>query len=60
MPSESTIDGSAAGHVFKTGEPRVFSAFELEAYPESAFILSRGIRFVCAVPSRRRTACSER
>ena len=50
LPSESTIDGSAAGHVFKTGEPRVFSASELDAYPESAFILSRGIRSACAVP----------
>ena len=50
VPSESTIDGSASGHVFRTGEPRVFSASELAAYPESAFILSRGIRSACAVP----------
>jgi formate hydrogenlyase transcriptional activator len=50
VPSESTIDGSATGHVFRTGEPQVFSAADLETYPESAFIRSRGIRSACAVP----------
>ena len=50
VPSESTIDGSATGYVFRTGEPRVFSAADLETYPESAFIRSRGIRSACAVP----------
>jgi formate hydrogenlyase transcriptional activator len=50
MPSASTIDGSATGHVFRTGQPRVFSESELAAYPESAFICSRGIRSACAVP----------
>ena len=50
LPSASTIDGSATGHVFKTGEPRVFSASELDEFPESAFIRSRGIRSACAVP----------
>jgi formate hydrogenlyase transcriptional activator len=50
MPGESTIDGSATGYVFKTGEPRIFSASDLEAFPESAFICSRGIRTACAVP----------
>ena len=49
-PSQSTLDGSAAGHVFKTGQPRAFSALELEAFPESAFICARGIRSACAVP----------
>ena len=44
MPGESTIEGSAAGYVFKTGEPRIFSVSDLEAFPESAFICSRGIR----------------
>ena len=50
MPGESTIEGSATGYVFKTGEPRIFSASDLEAFPESAFICSRGIRTACAVP----------
>src|SRR4051794_34151633 len=50
LPSESTIEGSAAGHVFRTGEARVFSASDLDAFPESAFIRSRGIRSVCVVP----------
>src|SRR3990170_413362 len=50
LPPESTLDGSASGYVFKTGQPRVFSAEELEAFPESAFIRARGIRSACAVP----------
>jgi formate hydrogenlyase transcriptional activator len=50
LPSESTIEGSASGHVFRTGEPRIFSASDLDAFPESAFIRSRGIRSACAVP----------
>ena len=44
VPTESTLDGSAAGHVFKTGKPRVFSHFRSGCLPESAFIRSRGIR----------------
>ncbi len=50
MPSESTLDGSAAGYVFKIAQPRAFSALELEAFPESAFIRARGILSACAVP----------
>jgi formate hydrogenlyase transcriptional activator len=50
VPTESTLGGSAAGHVFTTGKPRVFSISELEAFAESAFIRSRGIRSVCVVP----------
>jgi formate hydrogenlyase transcriptional activator len=50
VPTESTLEGSAAGHVFKTGTARVFSQDELDAFPESAFIRSRGIRSACAVP----------
>ena len=50
MPTESTIEGSATGYVFRTGEPKIFSASDLEAFPESAFICSRGIRTACAVP----------
>jgi len=50
LPSESTIDGSATGYVFRTGEPRVFSGSELDAFPESRFIRSRGIQSVCSVP----------
>jgi formate hydrogenlyase transcriptional activator len=50
MSTESTLDGSAAGYVFKTGEPRAFSLEELERFPESAFIRARGIRSACSVP----------
>ena len=50
LPGESTIEGSATGYVFRTGEPRVFSASELDAFPESAFIRSRGIQSACSVP----------
>ena len=50
IPTESTLDGSASGHVFKTGVPRVFSASDLGSFPESAFILARGIRSACCVP----------
>ena len=50
VPTESTLGGSAAGHVFTTGKPRVFSISELDAFAESGFIRSRGIRSVCAVP----------
>ena len=50
MSTESTLDGSAAGHVFKTGKPRVFSHSDLDDFPESAFIRARGIRSACSVP----------
>jgi formate hydrogenlyase transcriptional activator len=50
VPQSSTLDGSAAGYVFKTATPRVFSISDLEAFPESAFIRARGIRSACAVP----------
>ena len=49
-PTESTLDGSASGHVFKTGKPRVFSPADLDGFPESAFIRARGINAVCSVP----------
>jgi len=50
IPTESTLDGSASGHVFKTGKPRVFSPADLDRFPESAFIRARGINAVCSVP----------
>lgn len=50
IPTDSTLDGSASGHVFKTGEPRVFSPADLDRFPESAFIRTRGIRSACCVP----------
>jgi formate hydrogenlyase transcriptional activator len=50
IPTDSTLDGSASGHVFKTGEPRVFSPADLDSFPESAFIRTRGIRSACCVP----------
>src|SRR5881392_1250423 len=36
MATESTLDGSASGHVFKTGKPRIFSPADLDTFPESA------------------------
>ncbi len=50
MATESTLDGSASGYVFKTGKPRVFSPSDLDSFPESAFIRARGINSACAVP----------
>ena len=50
VPQSSTLDGSAAGYVFKTGQPRVFSMTDLDEFPESAFIRARGIQSACAVP----------
>jgi formate hydrogenlyase transcriptional activator len=50
MPTEITLDGSASGYVFKTGEPRIFSLADLDRLPESRFITARGIRSACAVP----------
>ena len=50
VPTESTLDGSATGYVFRTAHPRIFSLAELERFPESRFITSRGIRSACSVP----------
>jgi formate hydrogenlyase transcriptional activator len=50
MMTESTLEGSASGHVFKTGKPRVFSPSDLDGFPESGFIRARGIRSACVVP----------
>jgi formate hydrogenlyase transcriptional activator len=50
MATESTLDGSASGHVFKTGKPAIFSPADLDSFPESVFIRARGINSACAVP----------
>jgi formate hydrogenlyase transcriptional activator len=50
MATQSTLDGSASGYVFKTGRPRVFSPSDLDSFPESVFIRARGINSACAVP----------
>ncbi len=50
MMTESTLEGSASGYVFRTGTPRIFSYDELAAFPESAPIRARGIRSACSVP----------
>jgi formate hydrogenlyase transcriptional activator len=50
VPTWSTLEGSATGYVFKTGQPRIFTLAELDQFPESRFITSRGIRSACAVP----------
>ena len=47
---ERSLEGSASGIVFTSGEPRIFSLRELEALSDSAFIRDRGIRTVCSVP----------
>ena len=44
------VDGSASGLVFSSGQPRIFSGAELEAFPGTAFIRRHGIHSVCAVP----------
>jgi formate hydrogenlyase transcriptional activator len=46
----STLHGSASGYVFRTAEPRIFSAPDLETFSESAWLLARGIRSACCVP----------
>jgi formate hydrogenlyase transcriptional activator len=50
VATESTLAGSASGHVFSTGQPRIFSRAELASFPESAFILARGLQSACCVP----------
>ena len=50
VPTESTIDGSAVGYVFKTNQPAIFSLADLERFSESQFIRTRGIQTVVAVP----------
>ena len=50
IPTESSLEGSAAGYVFRTAQPRVFSQADLDEFPESAFIRARGIRSACVVP----------
>jgi formate hydrogenlyase transcriptional activator len=47
---ERSLDGSASGIVFTTGQPRIFSHRELETLSDSAFIREHGIRSVCSVP----------
>ncbi len=48
--AEQSLDGSAAGSVFRSGRPRIFSYADLETFPESAFVRARGIRSGCSVP----------
>ena len=50
VATESTLDGSASGHVFKTGKSRIFSPSDLDSFPESAFIRARGINSAISVP----------
>jgi formate hydrogenlyase transcriptional activator len=47
---EQSLEGSAAGFVFTTGKPRIFSLADLKTFPESAFICERGIRSALSVP----------
>jgi formate hydrogenlyase transcriptional activator len=47
---ERSLDGSASGFVFKSGQPRIFSVEDLASFPESAYIRERGIRSACSVP----------
>jgi formate hydrogenlyase transcriptional activator len=50
VPADITLDGSVSGYVFRTGQPRIFSHADLERFPESRFIMTRGIRSACVVP----------
>ena len=47
MPTQSTLDGSASGYVFRTGQPRIFSLAESRAVSRKRFILARGIQSAC-------------
>jgi len=48
--TEQTLEESAAGSVFTSGTPRIFSLADLEAYPGTAFLRDRGIHSACVVP----------
>jgi formate hydrogenlyase transcriptional activator len=48
--ADRSLGGSASGLVFTSGRPKIFSLSELRSFPESAFILERGIRSACSVP----------
>ena len=50
--TEQRLEESAAGTVFTSGTPRIFSLADLEAYPGSAFLRERGIRSAFVVPLR--------
>ena len=52
MPAivDLSLDGSPAGVVFRTGEPRIFSLPELNDLPDFDRMRRKGIRTFCAVP----------
>jgi formate hydrogenlyase transcriptional activator len=45
-----SLDASASGLVFTTGQPRVFSRTELQAFPENRHLVEIGIQSGCSVP----------
>jgi formate hydrogenlyase transcriptional activator len=47
---DRSLEASACGIVFTTGQPRIFALSDLEALADSAFIRERGIRSACSVP----------
>jgi formate hydrogenlyase transcriptional activator len=48
--SESPVDASLSGMVFRTGQPRIFGIGELLQYPETRRIVEFGARSACSVP----------
>lgn len=44
------LDTTASGLVFRTREPHIFTAAELQSFQDSARIVDRGIQSVCSVP----------
>jgi formate hydrogenlyase transcriptional activator len=44
-----TLEGSPSGIVFTTGQPRIFSRAEIEAFPDTAYMRGR-IHSACSVP----------
>jgi formate hydrogenlyase transcriptional activator len=49
-PIDISLERSPSGAVFATGKPRVFSAADLQEFPEARFLWEKGIRSVCSVP----------
>jgi len=50
--TESPVDASLSGLVFKTGEPRIFTRDDLLKYPETRRVVELGARSACSVPLR--------
>ncbi|MGH9349804.1 MAG: sigma 54-interacting transcriptional regulator, partial [Vicinamibacterales bacterium] len=49
-PEDLSLDGSASGLVFTSGQPRIFSGVELLDYSDTRRIAELGVRSACGVP----------